>query len=391
VLSRVRDALQAEFETPRHERPWGAGWISGVAGLLAACAGLFFVLCLHFPDVLTLPALRASYSSAWFRFGLHLLLLTAFVLSAVSLLLRTNKVLGLASMTITLVATALGGSRVDSPEADASGVYLGLDWFVLNLAFTGLLFVPLERLFPRRREQQLFRTEWREDLFYYLVSSLFVQVLTLISMAPTTAILGHTSWTTLRAWVGGQWVWVQVLEIMFLTDLVQYWVHRMFHQVPALWEFHAVHHSSKSMDWMASARMHVLEIIVLRGTTVIPMFVLGFTEVAIYAYLLLVYLHSSLVHANVGWNLNRIGGLVVTPRFHHWHHGIDREAIDVNFAIHFPLFDRLFGTFYLPRDEWPSGYGIGGHPVPRGYWQQFLHPFRRREHRDDSTQQATVN
>jgi sterol desaturase/sphingolipid hydroxylase (fatty acid hydroxylase superfamily) len=84
------------------------------------------------------------------------------------------------------------------------------------------------------------------------------------------------------------------------------------------------------------------------------------------------------VHANVGWNLNRIGGLVVTPRFHHWHHGIDREAIDVNFAIHFPLFDRLFGTFYLPRDKWPSDYGIGGHPVPRGYWRQFVHPFRRR-------------
>ena len=383
MLSNLRNALRSDLETPRHERPWGTGWISGVAGVLLACAGLFFVLGLHFPAQLTLPQLRDSYSTTWFRFGLHLLLLTAFTLSAVSLLLRTNKVLGLTAMIVTLLATALGGSRVDSPDAGESGVYLGLDWFVLNLAFTGLLFVPLERLFPRYREQQLFRSEWREDLFYYLVSSLFVQVLTLISMAPTTAILEHTRWTDLRARVGGQWVWLQVLEIMFLTDLVQYWVHRMFHQVPALWEFHAVHHSAKSLDWMASARMHVLEIIVLRGTTVIPMFVLGFTEVAIYAYLLLVYLHSSLVHANVGWNLNRIGWLVVTPRFHHWHHGIDREAIDVNFAIHFPLFDRLFGTFYLPRDEWPSGYGVGGHPVPRGYWKQFLHPFRLKARSND--------
>jgi len=32
------------------------------------------------------------------------------------------------------------------------------------------------------------------------------------------------------------------------------------------------------------------------------------------------------------------------PRFHHWHHGIEEEAIDVNFAIHFPWLDRLFGT-----------------------------------------------
>jgi sterol desaturase/sphingolipid hydroxylase (fatty acid hydroxylase superfamily) len=92
----------------------------------------------------------------------------------------------------------------------------------------------------------------------------------------------------------------------------------------------------------------------------------------------MVYLHSTFVHANVGWNFNRIGGLLVTPRFHHWHHGIEQEAIDVNFAIHFPLFDRLFGTYHLPPSAWPQGYGIGGHPVPTSYWRQFLYPFIRR-------------
>jgi sterol desaturase/sphingolipid hydroxylase (fatty acid hydroxylase superfamily) len=49
----------------------------------------------------------------------------------------------------------------------------------------------------------------------------------------------------------------------------------------------------------------------------------------------------------------------------------------VNFAVHFPLLDRLFGTHYLPNDKWPEGYGIPGHPVPRGYWAQFRHPFWR--------------
>ena len=70
--------------------------------------------------------------------------------------------------------------------------------------------------------------------------------------------------------------------------------------------------------------------------------------------------------------------VVGDPRFHHWHHGIEKEAIDVNFSIHFPLFDRLFGTHYLPKDQWPAGYGIEGHPVPKGYWAQLLYPFRRR-------------
>ena len=56
----------------------------------------------------------------------------------------------------------------------------------------------------------------------------------------------------------------------------------------------------------------------------------------------------------------------------------EKEAIDVNFAIHFPLLDRLFGTYYLPKGQWPTGYGIQGHPVPRSYLQQFFYPFLRK-------------
>ena len=54
------------------------------------------------------------------------------------------------------------------------------------------------------------------------------------------------------------------------------------------------------MDWIAGARMHFLEIMLLRGLTVIPMFVLGFHESAMQAYILIVYLHSTFIHANVG-------------------------------------------------------------------------------------------
>ena len=218
------------------------------------------------------------------------------------------------------------------------------------MIFTGFLFIPLERIFARDKKQPVFREEWREDLFYYLISSLLVQVLTFLSMTPAIALTAHTHWTAFRGWVASQPVILQIVEIMFFTDLVQYWVHRAFHRVPFLWGFHAVHHSAKSLDWMAGARMHFLEIICLRGTTVIPMYLLGFSPLALHAYILLVYVHSSLVHANIGWNFDHLGRFLVTPRFHHWHHGIDKEAIDVNFAIHFPLLDRLFGTYHMPRN-----------------------------------------
>ena len=377
LIQDLREKVRADLESPPELRRVGTGWLSGAAGLVAAAAGLFFVMCLRYPSLLTVPQIRPAYDTPWFRLALHGLLLSAFALSVVSLVLRANKVLGFSGLIITLLATVLGGSRVQARGELTSGVFLGLDWFVLNVAFTGFLFVPLERLFARHKGQPLFREEWREDLFYYLVSSLMVQVLTFLSMAPAVAILANTDWGTFRAWVGSQPVWLQFVEIMFLTDLVQYWVHRAFHRVPFLWGFHAVHHSARSMDWMASARMHFAEIIVLRGLTVIPMYVLGFREVAMHSYILMVYVHSAFVHANVGWRLDWLGRFLVTPRFHHWHHGVEKEAIDVNFAIHFPLLDRLFGTHHMPEGRWPQGYGIEGNPVPRSYWAQFWYPFRR--------------
>jgi sterol desaturase/sphingolipid hydroxylase (fatty acid hydroxylase superfamily) len=377
LIQDLRLKVRSDLEAEPSMRQLGSGWVSGVAALVAAVSGLFFVLCLRYPSWLTVPPLRAYYGQPMFRLALHFLLIGAFAAAILSLALRVNKVLGFTAISIVLLATILGGSHVQPRGELTGGVFLGLDWFVLNVVLTGFLFIPLERLFARHEDQPLFRAEWREDLFYYLVSSLMVQVLTFISMTPAAAILAHTHWDMLRARVGAQPVVLQIVEIMFLTDLVQYWVHRAFHRVPFLWNFHAVHHSARTMDWMAGARMHVMEIIVLRGTTIIPMYVLGFGPLALHAYILLVYLHSTFVHSNFGWNFDRLGRFLVIPRFHHWHHGIEAEAIDVNFAIHFPLFDRLFGTYHLPKGEWPCGYGIGGHPVPRSYWRQFLYPFAR--------------
>jgi len=109
------------------------------------------------------------------------------------------------------------------------------------------------------------------------------------------------------------------------------------------------------------------------------LYVLGFAESAIYAYIVLVYLYAMYIHANLKFDIEALKPLIVTPRFHHWHHGLEKEAVDVNFAIQSPIFDRLFGTYYMPEDAWPAGYGVGGHPVPSGFVKQFLYPCKRRQ------------
>ncbi|MDZ4401997.1 sterol desaturase family protein [Prosthecobacter sp.] len=379
-LHETRLKIRRELEAPPALRKFGSGWISGVLGMMFGLAALGSVVMMRFPGVFTMKENAGLIGHPAFRTGMFVLMVLAFAFSLLNLVLRPSKILGITGMVATLLAVTFGGTSASAVAPDVTPVYFGLDFFVLRLLFTGFLFIPLETLFPRRADQGIFRYEWREDLFYYLISSMMVQVLTWLSFMPAQTLFKLTSWTEFRAWVAALPFLVQLIAIMFLTDLVQYWVHRLFHRIPALWRFHAVHHSAQHMDWMAGARMHFLEILVLRGTTVFPMILLGFSQTAVNAYVLVVYLFATFAHSNLGWRLGFMEKYLVTPRFHHWHHGIEKEAIDVNFAIHFPLFDKLFGTHHMPTDgRWPSAYGIGGHPVPKGYWQQFLHPFRRKK------------
>lgn len=376
MLQRFQNYIREELDSSPEGRHFGSGWLSGVAALIGSCAGLGIMLCIMFPFLLTTPELREHYASLPYRLVLHAVLIVSFCLACLSMILRGSKVLGFTSIVLILLTTLIGNfeGKIIAPDRN---MFFGLDWFILNVLLSGLLFVPIERFIPRWAGQPLFRDEWREDLFYYFVSSMMVQILTFLSLWPSQQIVAHTSWQEFKLMVSAQPIILQFIEIMFLTDLLQYWVHRGFHKFPALWRFHAVHHSAKTMDWMAGARMHFIEILILRGLTVIPMMVLGFSEIAVQAYILAVYLYSTFIHGNIGWSPRSLSGVLVTPRYHHWHHGIEREAIDVNFAIHFPVLDKVFGTYHMPEDRWPSGYGIKGHPVPKGYLRQFLYPFKK--------------
>ena len=56
--------------------------------------------------------------------------------------------------------------------------------------------------------------------------------------------------------------------------------------------------------------------------------------------------------------------------------GADQDLLDKNFAVHLPVLDRLFGTYYLPKGVWPTSYGvIGGAASAKGYLGQLIQPF----------------
>jgi sterol desaturase/sphingolipid hydroxylase (fatty acid hydroxylase superfamily) len=93
-------------------------------------------------------------------------------------------------------------------------------------------------------------------------------------------------------------------------------------------------------------------------------------------YVVIVAAQATFIHANVRWRFHPFRRLLATPAFHHWHHSAEPEAVDKNFAVHTPLWDLLFGTYFLP-ERWPKKYGLtGGAALPDGWTRQFLNPFR---------------
>jgi lathosterol oxidase len=355
---------------------FGHGFVSGLTAAILGIAGFGLALSLRYPQYFAYARLEPLHSSPYLRGAIHVILVTAFLLGSISAVLRANKTLALVGLASTLAAALIGGSQAAAAPDPAHAPWLGVDFFVLNLILYSAVFVPLERLFALRPQQDVFRRQWPLDLTYFFLNSLLIEVLTIVTLRPALILFDWARNDALRAAVGSQLLVLQVPALVLIADFTQYWVHRSFHRVPLLWPFHAIHHSIEEMDWLAGSRLHLGDVIVTRGLTYVPIFLLGFSEGALMVYVFLVAAQATFIHANVRWTFRAAQRFIVTPAFHHWHHGAERECIDKNFAVHTPIWDRLFGTYYLP-ERWPSAYGLAdGRRVPRRWITQLIYPFR---------------
>ncbi|WP_454831229.1 sterol desaturase family protein [Pseudoxanthomonas wuyuanensis] len=347
---------------------------SALLGLLS----LFAVLCFHYPELLTSKEFREVYTEGFARNLLLVGLSAAFGLGTLAILRDRNKRIALIGVGSATLAVLLGGTNVQFDGIGQTPYSLGLDWFVISLFFSALVFVPLEQYLGKRRISPL-RSGWRTDVAYFFMSHVLVQFILILVTASTSTIAGLAAFPVLKNAIQSLPVWAQFLIAVFVADLAQALLHRAYHNVPWLWRFHAVHHSSREMDWLAGSRIHFVEIVLTRSAVLLPLLVLGFSASAVNAYVILVGLQAVLAHANLGIRFGVLEYLLVLPRYHHWHHARHQDYLDVNYAIHLPLVDMLMGTFKLPRkqEDWPEEYGVMKlETVPRGIVEQHLMPFR---------------
>ena len=176
----------------------------------------------------------------------------------------------------------------------------------------------------------------------------------------------------------------QLFLVLFVSDLFQYSAHYFFHKIPFLWRFHAIHHSTKHLDWLAGSRTHFVDLVVVRSISFIPLYAFGFSSDVFITYVIIVSIQAVLAHANTRINFGFLKYIFVTPQYHHWHHSDNPEAFDKNFSIHFPFIDMMFGTYFDRGNEWTERTGLGEKVVvPKGYLKQFLIPFYKNP-QDDS-------
>ena len=119
------------------------------------------------------------------------------------------------------------------------------------------------------------------------------------------------------------------------SDLMMYWIHRAFHR-PALWKYHAVHHSSEELDWISAARFHPVNIFLGSVLTDVVLLLAGISPNVLVFLGPFTIAHSAFVHANLNWTLGPFKYVLAGPVFHRWHHTAAERGGEKNFASHLP-------------------------------------------------------
>ena len=200
-----------------------------------------------------------------------------------------------------------------------------------------------------------------------VVSATYVAVVTL------GFLRAHSEGASLFFW-GPKWGAFFVTGMAFVfEDFTRYWVHRLAHRIPALWQLHQVHHSAAVLTPLTIYRAHPLDALLLRTASSLALGVgaglgawlwgvkLSFVEIMGIHALSVVwnFAGSNLRHSHVwlsypSW-LQRI---LMSPAQHQIHHSVQVKHYDKNFGSILAIWDYLFGSLYQTHKREALVFGL---------------------------------
>jgi len=239
-----------------------------------------------------------------------------------------------------------------------------------SFIFLVLVFVPMEKVFPAKKNQKIFRPNWILDFCFFVGQYLLWSGVVLWALnyfgESLSSIIPHSFQSKIKS----QPFILQAFEVLFLSDFLIYWGHRLQHNVDFLWRFHKVHHSAEHLDWLAAHREHPIDSIYTIGLINLPAFIMGFPLESIAGVIAFRGIWAIYIHSNVRLPIGPLRVLIGAPELHHWHHDLDRRA--GNYANISPLMDIMFGTYKCPDKE-PEKFGIQ-EETPNSYLGQMIEP-----------------
>jgi sterol desaturase/sphingolipid hydroxylase (fatty acid hydroxylase superfamily) len=264
---------------------------------------------------------------------------------------------------------------------DASWQFVLTLWHVLPwLAAMGLVFSILSAFMPCNPGKPWWKKEGlATDLGYWIFVPVFTRYLRIWVTVVGTMLVFHISdgrqiadfYDHGHGWIGTLPLWAQGLLFLVVSDFALYWNHRMFHR-GVTWKYHAVHHATRELEWISAARFHPVNLAFGTALADVALLLAGVSPEVFIVLGPFNTITSTYVHANLNWTLGPLRYVFVSPVFHRWHHAI--AVTDKNFASTFPIWDLMFGTFYMPAGELPQAFGIEGSEMPEGFVPQLLYP-----------------
>lgn len=244
-----------------------------------------------------------------------------------------------------------------------------------------------EMAFPWRKNQPLIRDHFWLDIFYlfwnyFLFSLIAYNALSMVAVEAFNDFLSLFGITNLVAiQVGNLPGWTQLLLIFVLRDFMQWNIHRLYHHVGWMWEFHKVHHSTKEMGFAALLRYHWVENILYRSLEYIPLAMIGFGISDFFIVHIFTLVAGQIGHANINIPLGKLKYILNGPQMHLWHHAKElpeSHPNGFNYGITLSIWDYLFGTHYWPSNDENLAVGLPEEEnFPEDFVGQNIEPFRR--------------
>lgn len=189
-----------------------------------------------------------------------------------------------------------------------------------------------------------------------------------------------------------QWTLLYSLITLLIYDAIFFLIHYCEHKIPALWAIHKIHHSAEVLTPLTRYREHFIEGPIyavgaavaygLAGGLFGWLFVDNITQATLFNigfFALLFGFNGSFRHYHVAFHYPQwLSRWLHSPVMHHIHHSYLPQHRDKNLAAVTSIWDRIFGTLYIPEKDEATPWGLGpkAQQTHRTFLQNTLGPFR---------------